>query len=110
MKKIVLIAFASVLFSGCSGMIQTGAVSRAYEAYEAQDYKRTLELISFAQKVEGITPSLEAELTYLKAQTYSKQGKEEKAQRLFRFLAKELKNTEYGYLAYEKMKNSKSPI
>ena len=106
MRKTLLLLFISWLFAGCS-LVQTGSVSRAYETYQEQDYERTLELISLAQKVHDLPPELNAELGHLKAQTYAQMGMTEKADNLFRHLGEHYRDTEYGYLAYERLQNSK---
>lgn len=108
MKKVFLLLLVGSIITGCSGLIQTGSVSQAYESYQEQDYPRTLQLISLAQKVNDISPELNAELNYLKAQTYAQLGMVEKSDNLFRYLGEQHKNTEYGYLAYEKILKSKT--
>ena len=64
-------------------------------------------MISLAQKVNDMSPELSAELNYLKAQTYDKLGMAEKSDNLYRYLGEQHKDTEYGYLAYQKISNSK---
>lgn len=104
MKKIFLFLFISSFIAACSA-VQTGSLSRAYETYEEKDYQRTLELISFAQNVNDTSSELSAELSYLKAQTYAQLGMKEQSDNLFRHLAEQHKNTEYGYLAHKKIKD-----
>lgn len=108
MKKILSLLLVTVFFTGCAGMVQTGSVSRAYESYDEQDYQKTLEMISFAQKVHDMTPELAAELNYLKAQTYAQLGMTKESDNLFRYLGEQHKNTEYGYLAHEKIRGTKA--
>ena len=105
MKSIALILCAATIMTGC-GAIQTGSVSRAYETYENQDYQRTLDLISFAQKVNELPSELSAELNYLKAKTYAQQGDTEKSNSLFRYLAEHHRDTAFGYLAYKEAETS----
>ncbi|MEM7194652.1 MAG: hypothetical protein AAF402_06860 [Pseudomonadota bacterium] len=102
MKTFFIIAVA-VLVTGCSGLIQTGTVSRAYESFSEKDYTTALEMISLAQKVQQMTPELEAELSFLKGRTYAALGEDEKSEEIFRALVATHQNTEHGYLASERL-------
>ena len=104
MKKIFL--FLLIVSLAACGTVQTGAVSRAYEKYESKDYERALELISFAQKVDDLPPELNAELTYLKAQTFEQMGMKEKSDNLLLHLAEQYRNTEYGSLVNKKLNST----
>lgn len=98
MKKIALIGMM-VFLAGCTGLMQTGSISKAYEAYENQEYASTLKLITQAENISKVTPELKAELTHLKAHTFSKLGQNEKATTLFEYLKDQHKDSQYGYLA-----------
>jgi len=101
--KTILLVLATVFITGCSGLIQTGSVTRAYESYAMKDYPRTLEMIALAQNVDNLNPELNAELLFLKAETYAQLGKTRESENLFRSLAKNHGTTEYGFLAHEKL-------
>jgi len=98
MMKMILLFLLGAFISAC-GSVQTGAVSRAYEKYEEKDYERAIELITFAQNVDDPSSELHAELSYLKALSYEQLGQREKADNLFRHIAKNYESTEYGSLA-----------
>lgn len=102
MKKIIL-ASSLLFLAGCAGVIQMGSVSDAYKSYERQKYEKTLKLISQAESIRPTTRDLKAELTYLKAQTYEGMGDAEKAETLYEYLRDQHGDSQYGYLANERL-------
>lgn len=102
MKKVFL-AGLLLFVAGCTGLLQTGSISKAYETYENENYAKTLKLITQAENVSDVTPELRAELTYLKAQTYWQLGQRKKAGTLFKYLKDQHKDSQYGYLAAERL-------
>lgn len=103
MKKLLIIVFALAM-TGCASFAQVGSVEKAYEEYEAKDYQATLEHITRAENIKETSPELNAELSYLKAQTYEQLGQPDKATTLYQYIKEQHANTEYGYLAAEKLK------
>ena len=104
MKKAVLLSMVLSL-TGCATVLRTGSISEAYKNYEAQKYEDTLRLIRQANSVEATGPETRAELTYLKAQTYEKMGQIEKATTLYEYLKEQRADSQYGYLAKQKLLN-----
>ena len=102
MKKLFL-AGSLLLVAGCAGLIQTGSISKAYESYENEKYTKTLRLITQAESISDVTPELRAELTYLEARTYWQLGEKGKADTLFQYLKDQHKDSQYGYLAAERL-------
>ena len=104
-QKVILLALT--LFVGaCSSMIQSTSLSEAYEKYELQEFERTLELITRAENARATTPEMKAELTYLKAWTHESLGQQEIANTLYEYLAKQHRDSQYGYLASKKLNSS----
>ena len=102
MKVITLIAL-SLLVSACASTMQIASISEAYKNFEKQDYKRTLQLINRAENSKDTTPEMKAELTYLKAQSYEHLGQQKAATTLFEYLVEEHGNSQYAYLAANKL-------
>jgi len=100
---ILLLLAATLSLSACAGLIQTASTSEAYKHYEAQQYERTLELITQAENATATPAETRAELTYLKANTYEQLGKVELAHTLYEYLTNEHSNSQYGYLAAKKL-------
>ena len=104
MKKL-LISCSFILITGCANVLQTGSISDAYKRYEAEDYEKTLELITLARSINNTSPELIAELTFLKAKAYEKMGQLETAQTLFEYLKDQHINSQYGYLAAKSLED-----
>ena len=102
LQRTALLAF-TLFMAGCAGTIQSGSITEAYKKYDDQNYAKTLELITLAENIKATTPEMKAELTYLKAQTYDNLGEHELATTLFRYLATEHRDSQYGYLAERKL-------
>lgn len=92
--------------SACASLIKTASISEAYKHYERQQYDRTLELISQAENVKAMSDETKAELTYLKAMTYEDLGDVETANTLYKYLAQEHSNSQYGYMATKKLNDN----
>ena len=106
MQKILLLTL-TLFVAGCAGTIQSASLSEAYKKYELEEFDRTLELITRAENVKEPHREMKAELTFLKAQTHESLGQEEIAHALYEYLAQEHKDSQYGYLASNKL-NRKS--
>lgn len=100
------ILISVLLITGCASTIQSASITEAYKKYEAQNYKRTLELISRAESTKTTPPEMEAELTYLKAQTHEKLGQHNTALTLYEYLQEQHSDSQYGYLASKKLTTS----
>jgi len=103
--KLPTIALLVVTLSlaACASLIQTASISEAYKHYEREQYDRTLELIAQAENAEAISPETKAELIYLKAMTYENLGESETANTLYKYLAQQHSNSQYGYMAVKKL-------
>jgi hypothetical protein len=99
-----ILIYVCVFFaSGCASTIQSTSITSAYKTFEANNYKRTLELIYRAEHAHVNTPELEAELTYLKALTHEMLGNNNEAVALYRYLLEQHTNSQYGYLSRRKL-------
>lgn len=98
-----LLLTAALSLGACTSLIQTASISEAYKHYELQQYERTLELITQAENADEMSAETQAELTYLKAQTYERLGKRDIARTLYEYLSLEHSHTQYGYLAVERL-------
>ena len=104
--KTFLLAGTLLFTAGCTGLMQTGSISKAYETYENGNYAKTLKLITQAENISDVSPALRAELTYLRAQTFRQLGQTEEANTLFEYLKDQHKDTQYGYLAAQQLGQS----
>ena len=98
-----LLLTATLLLGGCASLLQTASISEAYKHYDLQEYERTLALITQAENAETVSAETKAELTYLKAKTYERLGKGELAYTYYEYLAREHRNSQYGYLAAKQL-------
>ena len=101
-KKVLLMTL-TLFVAACASMIQSASISEAYKKYELQEFERTLELITRAENAKETTSEMKAELTYLKAQTHESLGQQKIANTLYEYLAEEHKDSQYGYLASNKL-------
>ena len=101
--KVILLVAVAFLVTACASTIQSASVSEAYKTFERQDYSRTLELITRAENVKDTSAEMKAELSYLKAQTYENLGEHETANALFEYLVEEHANSQYAYLATDRL-------
>jgi hypothetical protein len=87
----------------CAGMAQKGAMGLAYRNYEHGNYEDVLELTSQAQHYKEPSHELMAEVLFLRALALEKLEREQEAQGMFKFIANNFNDTEYGYRAKEKI-------
>lgn len=100
-KALILVLI--FLITACASTIQSVSISEAYKKYESQKFEQTLELIIRAENFKETTPEMKAELTYLKAQTHEALGQQEIANTLYEYLVEEHTDSQYGYLASNKL-------
>ncbi|MEM6775884.1 MAG: hypothetical protein AAF933_13090 [Pseudomonadota bacterium] len=105
-RKLVLLAFL-MNTAACASLIQSTSLADAYKAYEREDFERTLELISRSENIADPSREMKAELTYLKANAHERLGEEAVANTLYAYLAAEHGDSQYGYLASEKLEPSR---
>lgn len=103
MRYIFIIGMTIVILGCSANTMRTATITEAYKEFKSEDYEETLELITLAENIKGITPEIKAELTYLKAQTYEKLGEHDKAATLYTYLSDQHANSQYGYLAAKKL-------
>lgn len=99
----VLLLVSTLFLASCSSMIQSTSVTAAHKKYELQKFERTLELITRAENARATTPEMKAELTYLKARSHEGLGEQEIANTLYKYLAEQHRDSQYGYLASNKL-------
>lgn len=97
---------ATLSLGACASLIQTASIADAYKHYESKHYDRTLELIRQAESAEAMSAEMKAELTYLKAMTYEELGEGETANTLYEYLVQEHSNSQYGYMAGNKLNSN----
>ena len=107
MNKLLIIGLV-LLTVGCASTstAQKSAISLAYSSYLDGDYQIALEHIFQAEQERRLTAELQAELAYLKAQSYEEMGQHRKAEGLFEYLKEEHPNSQYGYLANKMLESS----
>ncbi|WP_419175379.1 hypothetical protein [Desulfosediminicola sp.] len=101
--RIVFLLFVSITISGCTGMAQKGALSRAYSNFEDGDYEDVVELTNRAENYQEPTHQMKSEIIYLKALALEKLGRDSEAHGLFKYLSQEFNDTQYGFMAKEKI-------
>lgn len=104
--KAVLVTTLSVSMLGCAGVMQSASVMEAHKAYNKGEYQETLKLITQAENARETTPDMQAELVYLKANTYEQLGQPAIASTLYEYLAAQHRDSQYGYLANGKLNQS----
>jgi outer membrane protein assembly factor BamD (BamD/ComL family) len=102
-SRVIFLLLISITISGCAGMAQQGALSRAYSNFQDGDYEDVIELTSNAERYQEPTHQMKAEIIYLKALALEKLGREKEAQGLFKYLSQEFIDTQYGFMAKEKL-------
>lgn len=85
-------------------MAQRGALSNAYRSYENGNYEEVLAITSRAENYKEPSKEMRAEIIFLKALALEKLEKQEEALGLFKYLAEQFADTQYGYQAMEKIK------
>ena len=104
MKRILIICALMIFCVACGGMAQNGAMMRAYNNYKKGDYEDVLKLTSQAQSYKQPSHVKMAEILFLRALALEKLGRDQEAQGVFKFIANNFMDTEYGYRAKEKVK------
>ena len=102
----ILAAFAlMIVCMSCGGLAQDGAMIRAYKNFEKGDYEDVLTLTGQAQSYKEPSRELKAEILFLRGLAFEKLGRNQEAEGVFKFIAANFMDTEYGYKAEEKIKN-----
>ena len=104
MKRILIICALMIFCVACGGMAQNGAMMRAYNNYKKGDYEDVLKLTSQAQSYKQPSHVKMAEILFLRALALEKLGRDQEARGVFKFIANNFMDTEYGYRAKEKVK------
>lgn len=105
--SIVLLVTLPFLFASCMGMARQGALANAYEAYGEGNCAEVLENLSNAEYYKTPSPELLAEMRFLRALCFEKQGRTAEALGTYRYIADQHPDTEYGYRSKEKIKELK---
>ena len=92
-----------VLCSGCGTFLQQGALNRAESGIEAGKYDFALRRLAEAEHYTTPTPAISAEIGYLKGICYERIASPDDANAMFKFVADEFPDTQYGYMAKAKL-------
>lgn len=103
LKGKLTLTMLTISMVGCSSLIQTASITEAYEHFYAQDYKHTIQLITRAESINETPHEMKAELTYLKAQAHEGLGHQDIANTLYKYLAEQHQDSQFGYLASKKL-------
>ncbi len=89
----------------CSGCVtaQRGTVMRAEAAMADGKYDVALRRLGFAESYSQTPPVVGAQLHYLKGICYENLHQPGEAKAMFKFVADHFPDTDYGYLAKEKL-------
>ena len=101
--KLLAVSTLLLVLAACAGTMQTASVLEAYKHFENKEYDKTLVLIKLAENSQEASKEKKAELTYLKAEAYSKLGQSDTAETLYKYLAEQHSDSQYGYLASQKL-------
>ena len=102
MIRCLIVCILMIFYVSCAGMVQDGAMMRAYSNFQKGDYEDVLALTSQAQHYKEPSHELMAEILFLRALALEKLGRNQEAQGVFKFIAANFMDTEYGYRANEK--------
>jgi hypothetical protein len=97
--KMLFVVILALNVCACATAFRAGTVSKAYKSFEAKEFNETLRLISQVETLNNPTLEQQAELSYLKAQTFEALGQTPSAQALYTFICKRFPETQYAYLA-----------
>jgi len=89
-------------------MEQQGALNRAQSGIAEGKYDFALRRLTEAGEATKPTPAVGAEIGYLKGVCYDGMGSPDEAKVMFKFVADHFPDTEYGYMAKEKLTNDDS--
>lgn len=102
MKKIIILAFISVLF-GCGDASQ-GAISNANKMYANGQYEKAIAKTLKALRDYDYSKEAEAELNYIMAQSHEKLGEVDKSTALYSLIVEKYPNTKVALLAKTEIK------
>lgn len=102
MSYFIAVLFCVVILTGCD-MAQKGAMLYAYSDIEKGKYESALQNLSSAESYMKPTPELEAEILYLRAICYSKMGRQDEAEGVFRYIIDKFPDSSYAYQAKAKL-------
>lgn len=103
---IFILCLAIEMFcSGCA-FVQQGAIERAQDGIKKKNYVFALERLKEAESYTTPTPAVGAQIDYMKGVCYEEMDSPDEANAMFKFVADRYPDTEYGYMAKEKLTNS----
>ncbi len=98
----IILAFAAILSGGCA-TAQRGAMSRAYKAIKDGRYDAAIARLSEAEKYVTPTPALQAEIAFLRGQSYEGLKRVPDAVGCYRYLVATYPESIYAYQAEERI-------
>ena len=101
--KYIIVLLIVVFLNGCAGMAQIGSIRNAYDKFHAGEFEEVIQLTSQAEYFQDPTHEMKAEIVYLRALTFEKMGRNEEAAGLFTYLSEDFHDTQYGYMATQKL-------
>lgn len=104
MKIIEACILLSIVFlCGCSDLVRQGSIKSALSNFEDGDYRDAINSASQAENYPDAPHEKKAEIIFIKALIYEKMGRNTEAQGLFKFLREKFGDTQYGFMANEKI-------
>jgi tetratricopeptide (TPR) repeat protein len=106
MKTIFILWLALAIFcSGCA-FVQQGAIDQAQKGIEKHKYDAALEHLQEAASYTTPTPAVGAQIAYMEAICYEELNSPDQATALFKYAVDHYPDTEYAYMAREKLTNT----
>lgn len=103
MSKVIMIAAVAVFVVGCATAPQLPPQEHwaiGSEAYYAKQYKKAIYHFQSILKDSSTREGMKPGTLYFLGETYSKMGKEKKAQKVFKELIRNYSNSSYARLVY----------
>ena len=98
----LLVAFPLVLQS--CGMVQDGAMIRAYKSFEKGECNKVLARLSEAERYKEPTPELRAEISFLRARCLETQQEISDAKGIYKYIISTFPQSQYAFSAKERLK------
>jgi len=106
----LLLLLSSLPSLSCSNLAQQGAISSAYQAYGQGNCGTVLKNLSDAEKYAIPSPSIQAEIFFLRAQCFEKLSQVNNAIGLYEYIVKTFPESAYAAQAEGRLREHKIVI
>ncbi|MGJ8694532.1 MAG: tetratricopeptide repeat protein [Thalassotalea sp.] len=102
--KVFIVMAALIVLTGCSATAKNGGLSRVIANYDDGDYQESIYIANRIMRTHEYDQSSKAMILYYKALSLAALNRQSEATGIYRFLEKNYPETEYGFIAIEKLK------